>query len=283
MKNQYKPTKLKTTKAPKLKKEKQPKVEKITNIGTAKAIKFDKPKKVKELKPVKQPKVDKPIAVVPTKMEKAQKLEKAGKLQQPKNMKLLVAILGSVVVVIAAVLLLVSLRNTEVAIEPKSLAVKNMPNKVSYYVGEVADFDNLKLTMTLTNGVEITVDGTDCEITGFDSSEPEETQVITVKYRELKTSFVVSIKEIPVTITGNYVGLSFKTLPKTEYKVGEWPDISGGVLIVHYDDGTTREMALNNNIIYGFSTYEAGTYTVTVKYVESGRYAETSYTITVTE
>ncbi len=286
MKNQYKPTKLKTTKSKKeSNKVKQPKAEKMTNVVTGKVttIKFGKPKKTKELKPVKQPKATPQVAAVPTKFDKVRKFEKAGKLQFPFNKKVLAAVLGGVVIVLAAMWLLISLQNTEQVVEPRSLAVLTYPDKTTYYVGERASFSDLKLKMTMTNGVEITLDGSECKITGFDSSAPAENQVITVEYRGLQTSFMVSISEMPVTITGNYVGLSFKSLPKTEYKVGEWPDTTGGVLMVHYDDGTTREMALNNDIIYGFNTYQAGTYTVTVKYVENNRYAETTYTITVTE
>ncbi|MBR5137095.1 MAG: bacterial Ig-like domain-containing protein [Clostridia bacterium] len=283
MKNQYKPTKLKTTKAPKPKKEKQTKVEKITNIGTAKAIKLNKPKKVKEPKPVKQPKVDKSTAFVPTKMEKAQKLEKAGRLQQPKNVKLLAAILGSVVVVLAAVLLLIFLRNAEEVVEPKELSILNMPNKTTYYVGESSDFFNLKLVMTMTNGGEITVNGSECEITGFDSSVPVDVQIITVKYKNLSTTFNVSIKEIPANPTGKYNNLTFKTLPKTEYKKGEWLDARGGVLIVHYDDGTTREMELKDDYVYGFRSDKLGPLELEVIYIENGVLCTTTYTITVTE
>ena len=84
---------------------------------------------------------------------------------------------------------------------------------------------------------------------------------------------------------GKYCGLAFKTLPKTEYVVNEWIDCSGGVLLVLYDNGTCREMALDDDdvIIRGFTSNQAGIYTLTVKYVESTILNETTYTITVRE
>ena len=110
-------------------------------------------------------------------------------------------------------------------------------------------------------------------------------QNITVKYKNLQTTFTIEVKELIVDIpTGNYSGLSFKTLPKTNYKVDEWIDKRDGVLLIHYDNGTSREIALDSEgvKVYGFTSYKSGTYTLTVKYVENGLYGETTYEITVT-
>ena len=79
------------------------------------------------------------------------------------------------------------------------------------------------------------------------------------------------------------VGVSFKTLPKTQYKVGDWMSVEGGVLLVKYDDGSTKEVELTYDHVYGFTTAEPGTFTLYVKYVEEGLLSETTYTITVTE
>lgn len=78
-------------------------------------------------------------------------------------------------------------------------------------------------------------------------------------------------------------GVSIKTMPKTEYKVGDYLSIEGGVLLLHYDDGSTREVVLDYYHIEGFSSKEPGTYTLTVKYVEDGFLATCTYEITVTE
>lgn len=281
---QYKPTKPKKEKP--VKEPKAPKAEKPVSFGSANAVKFDKPKKVKEPK-IKAPKPEKAevMSFTPTKAEKATKFEGAGKLKKPVNTKILASVLVSVAVIAVALLLVFTLKDNEQVIEPLSLSVSELP-KTTYYVGEASSFNGLKLKMTLTNGTAITVDGSECVITGFDSSKPVENQVITVKYKNLETSYTITVKELLLSPpTGTYNGLTFKTLPKTEYKVKEWLDTNGGVLLVHYDDGTTREMPLDSEgvKIYGFTTDVPGTYTLTVKYVEGTNYGETSYTITVTE
>ena len=148
--------------------------------------------------------------------------------------------------------------------------------------------------MILTNGAEIIIDATECEIIGFDSSKPVENQVIIAKYKDLQATFTISVMDsssdalannsngIP---TGEYDKLSFKTYPKTDYKVGEWIDKTGGVLFVNYDDGSVREIPLDSKgvKVYGFTTDKPDKYTLTVKYVEGGFYGETTYEITVTE
>ena len=253
-------------------------------MGSVKAVKVDKPKPVKEPK-LKAPKPEKAIAFTSTKVEKSTEYKASGKFSKPLNPKILAAALVSVAVLVLAIVLVFSLQDNDPVIEPLSLSVTAYPDKTTYYVGESAVFNGLKLKMTLTNGASITVDGSECEITGFDSSEAMDNQIITVTYKGLQTTFGVTIQEIETSLPdAKYTGLSFKTLPaKTAYKVGEWPDPSGGVLIVHYDDGTAREMELTNDYIYNFTTAKPGTYTITVKYVERGLYGETSYTITVTE
>lgn len=287
MKIQYKPSKpqkVKTSKPAKAPKApKAPKAEKLQNFGSVKTVKFDKPKKVKEPK-LKVPKSEKPVAISLGKAEKVKKADGA-KLKKSANLKIVAVALVAVVVVMLAVVLLPYLKDNEMVVKPMLLSVACEPNKTVYYVGETPTFAGLKLQMTYTNDAVITIDGSDCEIVGFDSSKPEESQVITVKYKELQTTFCVTIQEIPLNNPDAlYTGISMKTLPnKTTYKVGEWPDATGGVFLVHYDDGSTREIALTNDHIYDFTTAEPGQITITVKYVEQGRYGETTYTITVTE
>lgn len=290
MNNQFKPSKPQKLKSSKPAKEpktpKAPKAEKAVNLGSAKAVKFDKPKKEKTPKKVKEPKTEKVAAFKPSKAEKVESFDSTAALKKPVNKKIIAIALVCVAVVALAIVLVFTLRDNEVVIEPSSLYVDSLPSKTTFYVGEADVFTGLKLKMVMTNGAEITIDGSDCEISGFDSSKPAEAQVITVKYKNLSTSFAIDIKEMLTDPpTGNYNGLSFKTLPKTNYNVGEWIDTSEGVLLVHYDDGTTRELSLDseNVKIYDFTTDKPGKYTITVKYVEATRYGETSYEITVTE
>lgn len=74
-----------------------------------------------------------------------------------------------------------------------------------------------------------------------------------------------------------------ETLPKTEYKVGESLDTTGGVLVRKYKDGSSAKISLINSYVYGFNTSTPGTYTLTVIYIENGLQAQTSYEIVVSE
>jgi hypothetical protein len=76
------------------------------------------------------------------------------------------------------------------------------------------------------------------------------------------------------------------SLPKTEYKVGEWFDVTGGMILREYNNGSTEPTVLLGTHIEGWDEAYAGgvgTYTLTVKYKENGVIATTTYTITVTE
>ena len=75
------------------------------------------------------------------------------------------------------------------------------------------------------------------------------------------------------------------TLPKTEYKIAEGLDTTGGTFVCTYSDGTTKTMELSNEYVYGFvDAYLSGVgeYDITVKYSEMGNIAETTYKITIT-
>ena len=303
MELKYKPTKQKEKKE---KAPKEPKVEKPIKLGSAQKIKISKPAKspkteknekmgdavklnFKKPKEGKEPKIstnETQVSIKPEKIEKIDKVEKfksVGNFKIPTSPKFWIIVGSTLVVLVAIVIVMLLMPKTEVdPLAPNALVVDTTDAKTLYYVGEVDDFSGLKLKMLLNNGAEISVNLANCEILGFDSSAPADNQTITVKYKDLQTTFAITVKKlITDTPTGKYTGITFKTLPKTEYKVGEWLDPTGGVLLVHYDDGTVREIPLSGEYIYEFSTDNPGEYTVVVKYVETGIYGETSYKINI--
>lgn len=77
-----------------------------------------------------------------------------------------------------------------------SIAVKTMPNKTTYYIGDSFDATGLTLTATYADGdtLEITSGFT---ISGFDSSAVG-TSTITVTYNGFETTFDVTIEEAPL-------------------------------------------------------------------------------------
>lgn len=278
---QYKPTKQKKEKP--VKAPKAPKADKPMKMGGAVKVKSSKPAKAP--KQPKAPKPEKAVSFAPTKVEKAEQFKGAGKLKKPIPRGVWIGIIVAAVLLVAAVALAIFLPDNEIdPIAPSMMTIETMPDKTTYFVGEEFSAFGIKIKVTLNNGTTYYVNSDICEFSGFDSSKPAENQVIIVKYKNLQTSFNIVVKKVPVIVENkDMVGLSFKTLPKTKYKVGDWMSVDGGVLVVKYDDGSTKEIALTYDHVYGFSTAEAGTFTLYVKHVEEGLLCETTYTITVTE
>ena len=83
-------------------------------------------------------------------------------------------------------------------------------------------------------------------------------------------------------------GIYIKTMPKTEYKVGEWIDMSGGVLLAQYTDGSTEDIRMrdvenNGMVICGFSSEYPGVIPLSVEYTEGAITSKTVYNITIKE
>ena len=282
---QYKPTKPKKEKPAKA--PKAPKAEKAMKFkSTAQAVKSSKP--------AKAPKVPKP-----EKVSKAISFGKASKVQTDKPMKvekankkpnflskldpkvILGIVLGIVVVAAVIVLTVVLPAVEERGQQINSIVVSAMPEKTVYLIGEEVDYDGLRVRVTRNNGETFTVRASKCEITGFDSKEAGY-KTITVDYEGHSVTFSISVEEPPKP-TPVLMRISLETLPKTEYKLGEWLDTTGGVLLCKYADGSELYLDLVNNYVFGFADIDKpGKYTLTVKYIENGIIAETTYDITVT-
>ena len=73
------------------------------------------------------------------------------------------------------------------------------------------------------------------------------------------------------------ISISVSSTPKTEYLQGEEFSYTDGVLLITYEDGTTKTIALENAEITGFDNSKIGEQTITVKYLD----LETTMTVTV--
>ena len=163
-----------------------------------------------------------------------------------------------------------------------------LPTKLSYYVGDEPNYSGLVLSVVEngfdTNSVSYDSSFDKMTITGFDSSQPIAEQTITVEYMGKTTSFVIEIKEIP---SNDIVleSIHLDPLPKTTYKLGDSLSVSGAMIVCTYSDGSTVSVPLLRRYTSGFNGItEAGEYEIKVYYHDdNGGYAETSFTITVTE
>lgn len=162
--------------------------------------------------------------------------------------------------------------------------------KLEYYVGDSADYSGLTIVLVRKNGraeyVEYNADNQSLfSFSNFDSSKASSEQKITVEYNGFTCSYYITVKDFPrPSPVLESIGLS--AMPKTEYKVGEWLNTDGGLILKSYSDGSTAYTVLINQYITGWNnevSQTAGTYVLTVNYSEGGVLKKTTYTITVSE
>ena len=187
----------------------------------------------------------------------------------------------ALVLIVAIVILVNTLSSISNGNKISSVSISKLPDKLVYYVGEKFSPTGLEITTTYNNGNSFTEGPEACQFSGFNSEFAVEEQQIFVTYGEHSFVYTVTIKE-PVRPFSPLKSIALESLPKTEYKVGDWLSVDGGVLVLTYEDGHTRRIPLEYGHIYGFSTERpVQGLTVTVKYREDSYLATCTYTINV--
>ena len=183
--------------------------------------------------------------------------------------------------------------NDNIAEELTSFDISAPPTKTVYFVGDELDCTGLRLHYRDANHdshyVYYTDDPDSFEITGFDSSAPAERQVITVTCQGFSDTFIVEIKAIQ-SGTPKLVSIHFSTYPQQIYSVDDTFNYLGGVLTCTYSDGSTKDIELMPEYMYGVgnifdSTGEhillPGEHVIEIEYYEDGVFVQTEYVITV--
>ena len=169
------------------------------------------------------------------------------------------------------------------------ISVSAQPNKQVYYVGEQPDYSGLAVCIDTDSGETFyeTYDANPDLFTfsGFDSSAPVEEQKIIFEYKGKKLSFNIKIIEVPA-VAPVLQSIRLDPMPQTEYSVGDVFRSKGAKIIATYSDGTTQVISLKISHLSGFgaAVQTPGEHEIKVGYFdENGGYAETFFTITVTE
>lgn len=114
------------------------------------------------------------------------------------------------------------------------ITVSKMPNKITYYQGELFDSTGLEVSNTYSDGALETI--TDYELSGFDSSSPG-TKTITVTASGKATTFEITVSEASIT------AISVTTMPtKVNYHIGKEFDSTGIVVTATASDGNTIDV-----------------------------------------
>ncbi|MFH5835255.1 bacterial Ig-like domain-containing protein [Proteiniclasticum sp. C24MP] len=134
------------------------------------------------------------------------------------------------------------------------IEITKMPEKLSYFVGEQLDLTGLEVTGTYNNGEQRMETITMENITGFDSSNAETGQVVTVTVERKTTTLTVDI----IAILLDSIEIT-KQPTKLNYFVGEELDLTGLEVIGTYNNGEQRMETITMENITGFDSSNAET------------------------
>lgn len=137
------------------------------------------------------------------------------------------------------------------------ITVSKMPDKTTYYQGELFDSTGLVVSKTYSNGISETT--TDYELSGFDSSSSG-TKTVTVTASGKTATFEIAVSETSIT------AISVTTMPnKTNYHIGKEFDSTGIVVTATASDGNTIDVT-KDCTYSGFDSSSPKVNTITVNY-----------------
>ncbi len=149
---------------------------------------------------------------------------------------------------------------------PVEIKITSVSHKTEYYVGDTLDTSALAVGLYSETDFLRYLDSDEYTVDGFDNTEAG-SLTLTVIYEDFTTTYQVTIKKLPAE-TPSYASLEIYKMPtKTQYKVGETLDVSGGILQLNYTNGTYDRVELLPLMTSGFSSETVGMVTVRVDYV----------------
>lgn len=163
-----------------------------------------------------------------------------------------------------------------------SIAVKTMPSKTQYYVGDAKkgiDATGLVLTATYSNGVTVDVNS-GYSISNLNALTANTWETVTVSLFGKQTTFQVYINPVEL------VSIEIDRLPQTAYFVGDTFSSVGLRIKAIYNNGdvklkqgTACELLVGNIDANNYTFASAGSKTVTVDYYEGSKNATTSFDV----
>ena len=131
--------------------------------------------------------------------------------------------------------------------------------KTEYIEGQPLDISNLKVIALYNDGTSEVIDASMDMISGYDANVIGK-QTITVTYKGRTTTFEINVKAKSVT------KIEVTSPNKLEYIEGQGLDLSGGKVKVFYDNGTSEEISLTDDMISGYDASIVGKQTIIVTY-----------------
>jgi len=143
------------------------------------------------------------------------------------------------------------------------IEVTQLPDKLSYLeVKDSLDVSGGVITLYYDNDTSEEISITEDMVSGFNNTIIG-AQVLTVTYMGKTSTYQVNIAEKKL----QYVSVSKLPTKTTFYKNIDKLDISGGRLLLHYNNDTTDEISLSLDMISGFNNLKVGKQLLTVSYL----------------
>jgi len=156
-----------------------------------------------------------------------------------------------------------------------SIAITSLPNKTSYFAGDVFDTTGMVVVLKKGNEVVRTVSLDDCTI----SPKKELTvtdEKVTVSYRGFSVDVPITVVERKIT------EVRLKDLPYwTEYNQGDTVNVSGATYLATYDNGDLIEYSIEKDMCNAVDTTESGNKTVTATVPYNNGTSELTFTVYV--
>lgn len=127
--------------------------------------------------------------------------------------------------------------------------------RTEYEVGD--EFENGKLLVVYTDGTTETVNIADTMVKGFDTSSEGEKSV-TINYKGKSIAETVKVSPVTEAQLNRIEILSYRT----QYTVGE--AFEEGILLAVYSDGTSKKVAITEDMVEGFTTEKKTSYLKTI-------------------
>lgn len=164
----------------------------------------------------------------------------------------------------------------------KKIELIGAPTSVAQ--GDPIDFSGMSVKATYYNGTERTLNADEYVIGSYDSTNVGTTSY-TVSYHGHVETVDVTVGEATRTLTS--ITLNKETISANRY---ELPDITGFNATLHFDNDTTWEIPVTQDMITGYDVWGAvkselstiATQTATVSYTHAGTTKNTTVTLNVT-
>lgn len=143
-----------------------------------------------------------------------------------------------------------------------SIQVDKLPNKVVYSNGDAIDLTGGQIKVIFEGGGTKVVPMTSSDVKIVSVTQINNTtQRITISYDGKTTTFNVSVKQV-----SSWQNVVFPT--KREYNVGEALDLTGGVITILYNDGTTQNIPMTSIDVTatGYNPTKVGSQIITISY-----------------